>query len=560
MLCKDAHMKINFFRLYSLHFSVIISFITGFLTGFQGVEIIIVLTVMEKKRSEIFFIFVFFFLCGTYTSYRDFTFPETNKGSIKKVSDNSILLYRGWFYRVENTKSLKKNDIISWKHKDVERENKAYHLKDFEIKNPDYLRQRFIKFTEKQKMGPLATALLTGERRFGPSFRRPFSRTGTAHIIALSALHIGTVLLFFFFLTRIFRSFNLLSSVLVTYITFLLSAAGAIFYLWITGWSIPTVRAAIFIMLISGFRKSGVFLHPPFIYIISLILTLTFVPHSVKQYSFIMSAVAVGTVIYSWKKSPNSASIRIITTGIMVNTALIPILSNFNGYVTYAAPLANLILIPLMGITVTLAFVIQLTFFIFPQISPHFVEILQFLCDTAIVITKGLSQHSQGMLIPAVKPPDYINILFYVFLFLSMTGKKSMKILAIAIFVILIAFYLIPLKQNKEIKLIRAFPGTAYCVRTERGKGIVVETKRKHFPFSYVSRKLEALPDSLNYDLMECDITSVTNIILKKEIPLKVRKELKKHHRFKNADVNVKKPYPFEIKEEIPALKRTESF
>ncbi|MFO7735372.1 MAG: ComEC/Rec2 family competence protein, partial [bacterium] len=445
MLGEGRDVKNNFFRLYSLHFSVLISFITGFLTGFQGAVVVIILTVMEKERKKIFFILIFFFLCGTYTSYRDFTFPETYNGTIKKVSDNSILLYRGWFYRVEETKSLEKNDIISWKREDVERKNRAYHLKNFEIKNPNSLRQRFIKFTERQKMGPLATALLTGERRFGSSFRRPFSRTGTSHIIALSALHIGTVLLFFFFITKVLRSFKFLSSIFITYISFLFSMAGAIFYLWITGWSIPTVRAAVFIMLISGFRKSGIFLHPQFVYIISLLLTLTLVPHSITQYSFIMSAVAVGTVIYSWKRSSNSVSIRIITTGIMVNTALIPILSSFNGYVTYAAPLANLILLPVMGITVALTFAVQLTFFLFPQILPPFMEILQFLCDALIVITKGLSQYSQGMLIPTVKPPNYVNILFYVFFFLSMTGKKSIKISAAAILVISIAFYLIPL-------------------------------------------------------------------------------------------------------------------
>ena len=84
--------------------------------------------------------------------------------------------------------------------------------------------------------GGLAAGLLLGEKSgIQPELKEKFRRLGVIHILAVSGLHVGFVLLFFTIISKIF--------VFTPLNRFLFTAFGLLFYLGITGGSISVQRA-----------------------------------------------------------------------------------------------------------------------------------------------------------------------------------------------------------------------------------------------------------------------------------------------------------------------------
>lgn len=138
----------------------------------------------------------------------------------------------------------------------------------------------------KLRNSSLAKALIIGDKSYLDGYTSAvFSKAGISHVLALSGLHIGIILLFIRKL--------LAGMTFPRFITMLVSTLTVLFYIAMTGGSYSVMRAGI--MTIAGFCSALFFLRCDILnsVSISMALIMLFEPYAVKSLSFQLSCGAV---------------------------------------------------------------------------------------------------------------------------------------------------------------------------------------------------------------------------------------------------------------------------
>ncbi len=230
---------------------------------------------------------------------------------------------------------------------------------------------RFVNTRVEHKPGRAVIHAITLGNRNGidPSQWKVFSRTGTGHLIAISGLHIGLVFLCCFIVfngvARLFPA--LLVHIPAQKLAAIFALPPTVFFAWLSGFSLPTVRAAImlsvlYLAFILGRRVLG--WHS---FSVALVLVLIFDPLAPLTGSFWLSFAAVGAIIfYSLHRNPgrhhlnlkgNPAKHRLVkklalgTIGwfgvqASVSAVVIPLGALFFGIIALLSPFINLLAIP----------------------------------------------------------------------------------------------------------------------------------------------------------------------------------------------------------------------
>ncbi len=203
--------------------------------------------------------------------------------------------------------------------------------------------------------GDVLSALVIGDRSsLSKSVRQIFIDTGTAHLMAISGLHIGMVygftLLAFSCLTRLLplpRSHQ----------AQLISSAGAFAiafcYAAISGFALPTIRALVFLALwlvvkacrwhVSGWRLLW----------FTAAVFITVAPQTAYSVSFWLSFSAVAGVFLALKVADSlqlNGAKKLATMQLVIVIMLMPVQVSFFNQQSLLAPLVNLFAIPWLGI------------------------------------------------------------------------------------------------------------------------------------------------------------------------------------------------------------------
>ncbi len=190
----------------------------------------------------------------------------------------------------------------------------------------------------------LVQALLLGIRsHISPEQRHILQATGTAHLLAISGLHIGLVAFLFY---RLFRPWFRTA--------ILISEIAALGYGALAGFSLPTQRALVMVsiaLLALWYRR---WFSPWDGLSLALIAVLLFDPRAPLGLSFWLSFSAVFWILYvqggrsgRW---PRFRSLLRIQGALFLG--LTPILASRFGLVSPTAPVANLIAVPLVGVLI----------------------------------------------------------------------------------------------------------------------------------------------------------------------------------------------------------------
>jgi ComEC/Rec2-related protein len=210
--------------------------------------------------------------------------------------------------------------------------------------------------------GEFCTALLTGNRDFLPRFvRESFRLSGTMHILAVSGLHIG-FLVFFFFL--IFRTAGLRQDVSFTFL-----AALIVFYLIFIGDS-PSVRRATLMALcgivIFLFDRDRNYLN-----VLSVVFNILWIvnPLLIINAGSVLSFTATFAILYivpHLKRLFDRALPPVLSAPVAVSVGiqlyLAPVMLVFFGSFSYINVVANLPIVPLTGLVLALE-IITLLFY-----------------------------------------------------------------------------------------------------------------------------------------------------------------------------------------------------
>lgn len=204
----------------------------------------------------------------------------------------------------------------------------------------------------------VAGALAIGERgAIDVEQWRVFQNTGTAHLVAISGLHIGLVaglvLLLIRFLWR--RSAWLCTRVPVPVAGAYAALLAASMYAAMAGFSVPTQRALIQLAAIAGAVLLRRHARPWDMLGLALLGVLLLNPLSAGEVGFWLSFSAVAAIFYvfSGRLHLNRGKlIQLLRTQWAVGIGLLPLLVYFFQRATLVAPLANFVAVPVYSLLV----------------------------------------------------------------------------------------------------------------------------------------------------------------------------------------------------------------
>ncbi len=180
----------------------------------------------------------------------------------------------------------------------------------------DEIRRRILK-AFKRPAGALLMALVIGETGYLPDkVREDFSASGTAHLLAVSGAHLAFVSLFIFGLVR-FLLLRLPEAILLRLTLWkipsqwaaLLTAVAAVFYTFLAGAKIGTLRALTMILLYLLSIWMGRSRDAKTALALAALLIIFFEPRAVFEISFQLSFLSVLFIllILGWKKERDGA-------------------------------------------------------------------------------------------------------------------------------------------------------------------------------------------------------------------------------------------------------------
>lgn len=195
-----------------------------------------------------------------------------------------------------------------------------------------------------------------------PSDWELLQNTGTAHLIAISGLHIGMIAAATYFLVSLMivlpvALFQKHNSFNVHYIALGMAVLSSLGYAWIAGFSLPTLRAFAMLALLWGL--SILKWHWSFkrVFLVSMTMMILLFPLSLFSISFWFSFAAVafiGLVFWRWPVNRTEYSLKnnlkvAIRIQLGLSLLMLPIVASQMGIMSLSAPVVNLVAVPVMS-------------------------------------------------------------------------------------------------------------------------------------------------------------------------------------------------------------------
>jgi len=199
-------------------------------------------------------------------------------------------------------------------------------------------------------------ALALGERRdISPEQWNLFFNTGTNHLVAISGLHIGLVAGLIFLLVRWGWSWLpqwWSSTIAAPRIAALCAMLAALAYAALAGFSIPTQRALLMLLIAFGAVILQRPVRPVQLLSFALLMVLLLDPFASLSVGFWLSFAAVALIFAGIKREHGNRLIRYGKLQWLLFLGLAPLLILFFGRVSLIAPIANLVAVPWVSLWV----------------------------------------------------------------------------------------------------------------------------------------------------------------------------------------------------------------
>lgn len=213
--------------------------------------------------------------------------------------------------------------------------------------------------------GEFLKGLLLGERSgISAAVRQAFANSGVAHVLAVSGSNVAVVAAFIFFLLEFLR--------LPKWARVVTTCFGLLFYMLLTGSQPPVVRATVmaFVFLLASLAQER-----PSAYNslgVAALIILALDARQLFDVGFQLSFVAVLSIMYLYPKSNEWINriegrtvlrramvwtLRVCAVSLVATLGTLPLTAIYFGKVSVIGVLANIIVIPAVGLSVVLGFI-----------------------------------------------------------------------------------------------------------------------------------------------------------------------------------------------------------
>ncbi|MFK7794300.1 MAG: DNA internalization-related competence protein ComEC/Rec2 [Gammaproteobacteria bacterium] len=318
----------------------------------------------------------------------------------------------------------------------------------------------------------LMQALTFGERQdIKQTQWQVLRETGTSHLLAISGLHLSAIsVVVFFLMNHLVRcSAWLCERIPSQSIAAVCAMVAAIFYAYLAGFSLPTQRALI--MVVVGLL--AILLRKPVINIpllsAALLLVLIINPLSVLSAGFWMSFLAVLFIFIVVKSTRGKSKLfRIIAVQFYLGFALFPVSLLFFSQASIISPLVNLVAIPLVSFVLLPSLLItQVLFLLGISIADSMFTILDQLFSW---LWWGLQESAEFKYSSLDFTPKVLGVIAYEVGLFMLVQAKGLPVRHLA-WVLLVGLFLITEPQLKHgqmrLTVLDVGQGLALVVETE---------------------------------------------------------------------------------------------
>lgn len=269
----------------------------------------------------------------------------------------------------------------------------------------------------------LCLALATGSRAALPSgAQEAFAASGTAHLLSVSGLHLSLVALLSYFIFRrlVARSERLLLRLPAQYSASALAFGVVLLYALLVGWREPAVRAA----LMAGAALAVLLARRETDLVSALALAalaiLVVSPASLFEPSFQLSFAAVAGIGLTSRRlrglqdsrglpRPLKWALGLVVASAAATLATAPLCAHHFNQVSLIGPLANLVMVPLVGLALTpLCLVSALLAALSPALAAQPLSLAEPLAEAALALAASLARLPWASL--TVPTPDAVEV------------------------------------------------------------------------------------------------------------------------------------------------------
>ena len=257
--------------------------------------------------------------------------------------------------------------------KKIESSNLSYRIFSFRSRLYCCLKNAFYKNLEIED-ACIAEAVILGNRNNVPEYlTESFKRCGVYHLFAISGLHIS------FFISLVYLVFKKMRS---SYFIFWASVIFLVVYNFLVGERASILRAsimAVFILLAKEWNRE--YSHKILLYL-SYIIIIIFNPYFIYDLGFWMTYASMAALVFIYPaamrlagnifpflKLKRSSFIKIALITLSIQTALFPVLAYFFKEVSLISPVANILIIPVFYILLSILMVSSFVTIIWPPVG-----------------------------------------------------------------------------------------------------------------------------------------------------------------------------------------------
>lgn len=421
-----------------------------------------------------------------------------DKESLVEIKPGYILISKSNF-RVGQPKILKedfneKNYLISKKClffsttsvQNIAILNKEYNYKTFLFEIRENIKSRINNVIDDENVAGVIIALTTGDKSgIDKLTQEDFSLTGTAHVLAISGLHVGIFSFIIYTLLGFVRNRK------VKFITF--SSLLWLFVI-ITGGQPSAIRAAIMASMAIYLIYNGKVPNPINILLSTTVFFVLIEPTIIYSISFQLSIFAITGIILLYKPFNSLILKLLVKENIMTRfisssfaisfAATIPtsfLTAYYFNTFSIIYPLANLLVLPLMSYAA-----IQSIFFVlFSAISLPFADLFAQSSYSAIKLTMNINDYLAQIGDNNYLSNDYIlyisilSSLLLLYLLTSITLKRLLFRSMVSVCIILLISNL-DLKNDDRIILLPREQYTGLIINSEDKRYIILADRKKY--------------------------------------------------------------------------------